>query len=90
MEMPDILEEWIAAEERMLAARPDVVAQCYAREKRNLMIHLPMDKTNWYRLYADIIKHWDDLKGLQNRKRIWGECEGIIDFLMWREFCARH
>ncbi|OBT62747.1 hypothetical protein VE03_07062 [Pseudogymnoascus sp. 23342-1-I1] len=35
-------------------------------------IALPHDKTNWYQLYSDIVRHWKDLKGLQNRERIWG------------------
>jgi hypothetical protein len=90
IEMPEVLSDWIAAEECMLAARPDVVAKCYAEGKKKLMIHLPIDKTNWFQLYANITKYWDDLKGLQNRKRIWAECEGIVDFLMWAEFAARH
>jgi hypothetical protein len=89
VEMPDILDDWVAAENRMLAAWPDVVAECHAEAKNKLMIHLPIGKTNWFQLYADVKKYWDDLKGLRNRKRIWDDCERMIDFLMWREFIAR-
>jgi hypothetical protein len=90
VEMPEALDDWIAAEKSMLAARPDVVAECHAAGKKKLIALLPIDKTNWFQLYADITRHWNDLKGLQNRKRIWEECEEIIDFLMWKEFAARH
>lgn len=44
-------------------------------------VKLPRHKTNWYRLYSDIKRHWDELKGLQNRRRIWGNIESIISEL---------
>jgi hypothetical protein len=28
-------------------------------------------RTNWFVLYRNIKKNWNDLKGLRNRKRIW-------------------
>ncbi|KAI9043026.1 F-box protein [Aspergillus affinis] len=40
--------------------------------------------TNWYIIYRDIKKHWTDLKGLRNRRRIWtwqGGKGGILDGL---------
>ncbi|KFX98257.1 hypothetical protein V490_02407 [Pseudogymnoascus sp. VKM F-3557] len=50
-------------------------------KKRLQPVALPHDKTNWYQLYSDIARHWKDLKGLQNRERIWENlydiCGGI-------------
>ncbi|KAJ5601075.1 hypothetical protein N7510_010609 [Penicillium lagena] len=41
-------------------------------------IKLPRAKTNWYEVYSGITRNWDQLKGLQNRKRIWKDVDGII------------
>jgi hypothetical protein len=74
-EMPEVLPEWHNAAQRVLAdfkdSQQDLVAQFYADAKTTLVTGLPADKTNWYQLYYDIKRHWADLKGLQNRKRIW-------------------
>jgi hypothetical protein len=40
--------------------------------------HLPPDKTNYFTLYTLIERHWQELRGLQNRKRIWEDCEEIL------------
>ncbi|KAJ5807810.1 hypothetical protein N7474_009079, partial [Penicillium riverlandense] len=41
-------------------------------------IKLPRAKTNWYEVYSGITRNWDQLKGLQNRKRIWKDVDEII------------
>jgi hypothetical protein len=38
---------------------------------------LPPDRTNYYLLYVLIKRHWKELRGLRNRKRIWKDCEII-------------
>lgn len=38
----------------------------------------PRYGTNWYMLYTGIKHHWDELKGLQNRRRIWKHLEKLI------------
>lgn len=43
------------------------------------MYPLPQDRTNWYEVYRLVVKHWDQLKGLRNRQRIWKSCETICD-----------
>ncbi|KFZ11426.1 hypothetical protein V502_07546 [Pseudogymnoascus sp. VKM F-4520 (FW-2644)] len=48
-------------------------------KKRLQPVALPHDKTNWYQLYSDIVRHWQDLKGLQNRERIWASMYDICD-----------
>jgi hypothetical protein len=48
-------------------------------KKRLQPIALHHDKTNWYQLYSDVVRHWKDLKGLQNRERIWGTVYDICD-----------
>ena len=45
---------------------------------RTSQIRLPRDATNWYQLYTDVRRNWGQLKGLQNRKRIWEDVEEII------------
>lgn len=39
---------------------------------------LSREKTDWYRLYCDLTKNWGRLRGLQNRKRIWKDCQEIL------------
>ncbi|KAJ4287752.1 hypothetical protein N0V90_012456 [Kalmusia sp. IMI 367209] len=39
---------------------------------------LPPDRTNYYLLYALLTRHWAELRGLQNRKRIWEACQHIL------------
>ncbi|PLB36536.1 F-box protein [Aspergillus candidus] len=45
---------------------------------RTPQIRLPRNATNWYRLYTDVRRNWGQLKGLQNRKRIWEDVEEIF------------
>ncbi|ORY02549.1 hypothetical protein BCR34DRAFT_437902, partial [Clohesyomyces aquaticus] len=40
--------------------------------------YLPPGKTNYFLLYTLITRHWKELRGLQNRKRIWTDCEEIL------------
>jgi hypothetical protein len=40
----------------------------------SMPIKLDYHKTNWYQLYRDIVANWDEMKGLQNRRRVWEEC----------------
>ncbi|PVH96939.1 hypothetical protein DM02DRAFT_674456 [Periconia macrospinosa] len=39
---------------------------------------LPPDRTNYYKLYTLITRHWNELRGLRNRERIWKDCEEIL------------
>lgn len=39
---------------------------------------LPLGRTNWHDLYLKIKFFWRNLKGLQNRKRIWRSVEEIV------------
>ena len=71
-------------EAKFLATEPEVPPWHTEFNIKNLMekslkvkkllepIALPHEKTNWYQLYSDIVCHWQDLKGLQNRERIYG------------------
>lgn len=38
----------------------------------------PLHGTNWYMLYTDIKRHWGEIKGLRNRKRIWNHLEKMM------------
>lgn len=39
---------------------------------------LPPHQTNWYMLYLEIKRNWNELLGLSNRERIWMDCEEIV------------
>lgn len=39
---------------------------------------LPPHQTNWYMLYLEIKRNWNELLGLRNRERIWMDCEEIV------------
>ncbi|KAF9773453.1 hypothetical protein IL306_008735 [Fusarium sp. DS 682] len=36
-------------------------------------------RTNWTRLRGELIRHWGELPGLRNRRRIWNSCQDIMD-----------
>jgi hypothetical protein len=40
--------------------------------------YLPPSGTNYFVLYTLITRHWQQLRGLQNRKRIWADCAEIL------------
>ncbi|THC96688.1 hypothetical protein EYZ11_003843 [Aspergillus tanneri] len=44
-------------------------------------LRLPREQTNWYQVYTQIKRHWGQLKGLQNRQRIWRDVEGIMTLI---------
>ncbi len=39
---------------------------------------LDVAKINWYDCYCRVKSNWKDLKGLQNRRRIWRDVEEIV------------
>lgn len=39
---------------------------------------LEWQRTDWHVLYLQIKRHWKQMKGLQNRERIWTDCEEIL------------
>jgi hypothetical protein len=77
-EMPELLEDFKNAGLQLLAMRPDPKLEAQAAVLDTLIRGLPTFNTNWYELYSEIIRNWKDLKGLQNRQRIWNDCEQII------------
>jgi hypothetical protein len=40
---------------------------------------LDLAKTDWFHLQTEISRNWQKLPGLQNRRRIWKDCEEILD-----------
>lgn len=75
-EMPEILDLW---------SRDHVytVERIYTRKFDWSEIGRPKTPfprpTNWCRLYYLIRTRWDDLKGLQNRQRIWTDMQEILN-----------
>jgi hypothetical protein len=83
-EMPELWEQyctehpWIT--EDINAEESIALQQSSLRlASSKVMFSLPQDRTNWYEVYRLITKHWDELKGLRNRRRIWSTCNTICD-----------
>jgi hypothetical protein len=75
--MPEVYQEWIKNEPTFSWPEP-------ADSKEILELSpqtLPHEKTNWYQLYRDIMANWENLKGLQNRKRIWEDMLKILEMV---------
>ena len=49
-----------------------------ASDTKALILNLPAATTNWCRVYYEIKTHWEDLKGLKNRQRIWADVTEIL------------
>lgn len=49
-----------------------------AEKKKCNPFYLPPDRTNYFTLYTLITRHWKSLRGLQNRRRIWTDCQMIL------------
>jgi hypothetical protein len=83
-EIPDIWKDW-RADRPWLSQNLVPVVQEYLdvwiskMTDSALICKLPKGKTNWYEVYAQIKRHWDSLKGLRNRARIWRDCEQIVE-----------
>jgi len=73
-EMPWLLQDWCDAE----PSYRDIVLKESSSPAEPPCLKLPRANTDWYQLYHDITIHWDELKGLQNRRRIWKDVEEII------------
>jgi hypothetical protein len=72
--MPWLLQDWCDAE----PSYRDIVLKESSSPAEPPCLKLPRANTDWYQLYHDITIHWDELKGLQNRRRIWKDVEEII------------
>ena len=82
-EMPEILESyvqdypWLQLDPVRLAeeTKQEMLQQHWEQMP---IAKLDVKRTNWYRLYCGITSHWKELKGLQNRQRIWVDVEEIV------------
>lgn len=43
------------------------------------LVKLPQGKVDYHGLYLAVARNWDRLKGLRNRRRIWRDCEVILE-----------
>ncbi|KAM5350187.1 hypothetical protein ACJ41O_006692 [Fusarium nematophilum] len=68
----DTAIEAIVAELETLS---DVPPTCPATS----VILLKRTETDWYRLQTEIGRNWKKLQGLQNRRRIWDDCQEILN-----------
>ena len=73
--MPEVYDEWVKNEPKWEWPEHP--------ERRDVLdlspVKLAYETTNWHRLHHDITGHWNQLKGLQNRARIWDAVMQIID-----------
>ncbi|RAQ45561.1 hypothetical protein AFGD_005874 [Aspergillus flavus] len=73
-EMPEVQAEWLRNLPRWeWPGHPDRLEVLDLSPAR-----LHYHTTNWYRLYRDITVNWKQLKGLQNRARIWDAVLQIV------------
>jgi hypothetical protein len=74
-DMPELYEQWVSNEPEFTWRESE--------DRQELLelscTALPHDKTNWYQLYRDIFSNWENLKGLQNRQRIWEDVMNILE-----------
>lgn len=77
-ELPELAQHMDEA----LPAHIDAIEKTYIRETVNgedcIPFFLPPDRTNYFKVYMRIARHWNELLGLRNRARIWKDCEVII------------
>lgn len=76
-EMPEMWEDWKAAQPVYEDVAP-VLRHSLSLADNLPSQRLPLAQTDWYELYRQITAHWEDLKGLHNRQRIWADAEEII------------
>lgn len=72
-EIPEMYDNWVASEPSF----DDFRGSRRAVPSYGLLT----TRTNWYELYRAITANWKDLKGLQNRRRIWGCVSHIVEQL---------
>jgi hypothetical protein len=74
-ELKPVFEEALPAEiQRVLDAHQLEIEN----EEDRKPFFLPPDRTDYHLLYVLITRHWKELRGLQNRKRIWENCGSIL------------
>ena len=82
-EMPEAWESY-QEDHPWLKINPDLFEEEAKREMlRRHRESTPLPKCdakrmNWYKLYCGIVRRWDELKGLRNRKRIWEDMEEVV------------
>jgi hypothetical protein len=78
-ELPESFDAWEKDVQVLLSQRDDnFLEKGRADALTRLVTGLPASKTNWYKVYTEITRNWKDLKGLQNRKRIWKDIGVIV------------
>jgi hypothetical protein len=75
-EIPESAAEVDAAYEVQVQAIQESHRQAEPEEGKPF--YLPPAGTNYFVLYTLVTRHWKQLRGLQNRKRIWKDCEEIL------------
>ncbi|KAB8226708.1 hypothetical protein BDV33DRAFT_227071 [Aspergillus novoparasiticus] len=73
-EMPEVQAEWLS--NRPQWEWPDHPDRLEVLRLSPARLHY--HTTNWYQLYRDITLNWKQLKGLQNRARIWHAMRQIV------------
>ncbi|KAJ1333821.1 hypothetical protein MN608_03818 [Microdochium nivale] len=70
---PEASEEWI--ENEVVLDDAEIESQTMCADRKRILgyapVKLQLERTDWYRLYRDIVVDWEHLMGLRNRERIW-------------------
>lgn len=76
--LPEIFDAWDADVTKMWSQRAHFREAGQAAALEEIVTGLPPFNTNWYKLYLEITKNWKELKGLQNRRRIWKDIGVVV------------
>lgn len=80
--LPEILDAWEQHIDEILLQRDNnFLEKEQADALKKMVPGLPALKTNWYKVYTGITRNWKNLKGLQNRMRIWKDIGVIVEKL---------
>ena len=77
-EVPDLDRQVLDEHQQNMQTLRDAHSAEWEVVKDCELFYLPPTKTNYFTLYTLITRHWKDLRGLQNRKRIWKDCGEIL------------
>ncbi|KAF2444319.1 hypothetical protein P171DRAFT_361703 [Karstenula rhodostoma CBS 690.94] len=81
-ELPETLDAWQQHVDEILLRRATSLWEKKRADTLEKMVtRLPALNTNWYKVYTGITRNWEELKGLQNRRRVWKDIGVIVEKL---------
>jgi hypothetical protein len=77
-EVPELDPQILDEHERNVQTLRDAHLAEWENVEGRESVYLPPTMTNYFTLYTLITRHWKELRGLQNRERIWKDCGEIL------------